>query len=95
MTEHNRLAPDANTLLRAAFGVRVRALLETYEVSVSFYTPDICFSDVSKIYSDNYCARQLNPGVPARRVMSRDNCGDHEYLVPRLDLWAYPVTPLI
>jgi hypothetical protein len=32
---------NANILLRAVFGARVRTLLETYEDSVSFYTPDI------------------------------------------------------
>lgn len=43
--EQKRLVLDANILLRAAFGVRVRSLLESYEDSVSFYTPDVCFSD--------------------------------------------------
>jgi predicted nucleic acid-binding protein len=43
MREEKRLVLDANILLRAVFGVRVRSLLETYEDSVSFYTPEVCF----------------------------------------------------
>ena len=39
------LVLDANILIRAALGKRVRFLLETYEDSVSFYTPDVCFDD--------------------------------------------------
>jgi hypothetical protein len=46
VTERKRLVLDANILLRAVFGIRVFTLLETYEDSVSFYTPDICFGDL-------------------------------------------------
>jgi hypothetical protein len=48
MTQQKRLVLDANILLRAVFGVRVRNLLETYEDSVSFYAPDICVTDARK-----------------------------------------------
>jgi hypothetical protein len=48
MTDQKYLVLDANILLRAIFGVRVRNLLETYEDSVSFYAPDICFADARK-----------------------------------------------
>jgi PIN domain len=61
VTEHKRLVLDANILLRAVFGVRVRALLETYEDSVSFYTPDICFSDALKYISLITATRQPDP----------------------------------
>ncbi len=46
--EQKRLVLDANILLRAVFGVRVRSLLESYEDSVNFYTPDVCFRDARK-----------------------------------------------
>jgi hypothetical protein len=39
MTRRKDLVLDANILLRAVFGVRVRALLETYEEEVSFLQP--------------------------------------------------------
>ena len=36
---------DANILMRAVLGRRVRELLETYEDAASFYSPDVCFAD--------------------------------------------------
>jgi predicted nucleic acid-binding protein len=39
---------DANILLRAVFGQRVRHLLEKYENEARFYTPDVCFQDAQK-----------------------------------------------
>lgn len=39
---------DANILLRAVFGERVRNLLEKYEDEARFYTPDVCFQDAQK-----------------------------------------------
>jgi hypothetical protein len=48
MVAQKRVALDANILLRAVFGVRVPNLLETYEDSVSFYAPDVCFEDAEK-----------------------------------------------
>jgi len=61
VTERKRLVLDANILLRAVFGVRVRTLLETYEDSVSFYTPDICFGDALKYVPIITASRQLDP----------------------------------
>ena len=57
MTEQKRLVLDANILLRAVFGVRVRSLLATYEDSVLFFALDVCFAD----------ARTYIPSVAARR----------------------------
>ena len=62
MTEHKCLVLDANILLRVFFGIRVRALLETYEDSVNFYTPDICFTDARNYISRNIAmARRVDP----------------------------------
>jgi len=36
---------DANVLMRAVLGHRVRELLERYEDSATFYSPDVCFGD--------------------------------------------------
>ena len=36
---------DANILLRAVFGQRVRHILEQYEEAVNFYTPDACMEE--------------------------------------------------
>jgi predicted nucleic acid-binding protein len=48
MSAPKRLVLDANILLRAVFGVRVRELLEAYEDTVAFYSPDVCFADARK-----------------------------------------------
>jgi predicted nucleic acid-binding protein len=57
MTAARGLVLDANILIRAALGRRVRFLLETYEDSVGFYAPDVCFDD----------AREYIPRVLASR----------------------------
>jgi len=48
VTAGKGLVLDANILLRAVFGKRVRHLLEKYEDESRFYTPDICFEDAQK-----------------------------------------------
>ena len=48
MTARKGLVLDANILLRAVFGQRVRQILEAYEDQASFYTPDVCFQDARK-----------------------------------------------
>lgn len=62
MTDQKRIVLDANILLRAVFGVRVRSLLETYEDSVSFFAPDICFADTRKYIPSISEKRRIDPG---------------------------------
>ena len=62
MTEQKRLVLDANILLRAVFGLRVRTILETYEDSVSFYAPDICFDDARRYIDVLSAARKIDAG---------------------------------
>lgn len=62
MTDQKRVVLDANILLRAVFGVRVRSLLETYEDSVSFYAPDICFADATRYIPSISEKRRIDPG---------------------------------
>ena len=57
MRSPRRLVLDANILLRAVFGVHVRAILESYEDSSAFYSPDVCFED----------ARRYIPDIAGRR----------------------------
>jgi predicted nucleic acid-binding protein len=57
MSARKGLVLDANILIRAVLGRRVRSLLETYEDSTDFYAPDVCFDD----------AREYIPGVLSRR----------------------------
>jgi predicted nucleic acid-binding protein len=43
MSSSKGLVLDANILIRAVLGTRVRSLLEKYEDSAEFYAPDLCF----------------------------------------------------
>ena len=52
MTRRKGLVLDANILLRAVFGQRVRELWEAFEDAVSFYSPDVCFDDARKYIPD-------------------------------------------
>jgi predicted nucleic acid-binding protein len=61
MIDQKRVVLDANILLRAVFGVRVRGLLETYEDSVSFYAPDVCFTDAAKYIPVISSKRRIDP----------------------------------
>jgi predicted nucleic acid-binding protein len=48
MSASRGLILDANILIRAVFGVRVREILEKYEDEAKFYTPDACFQGAQK-----------------------------------------------
>jgi predicted nucleic acid-binding protein len=48
MSASRGLILDANILIRAVFGVRVREILEKSEDEAKFYTPDACFQDAQK-----------------------------------------------
>jgi predicted nucleic acid-binding protein len=63
MTRRKGLVLDANILLRAVFGVRVLALLETYEEEVSFYSPDVCFDDARKYIPEIAKRRRIDPAL--------------------------------
>lgn len=52
MNARKGLVLDANILLRAVFGVRVRHLLEAYEDVAGFYSPDVCFQEARKYIPD-------------------------------------------
>lgn len=66
MTDQKRLVLDANILLRAVFGARVRRLLEAYEDSVAFYAPEVCFADARRYIptiSESANTFQFSPAV--------------------------------
>jgi predicted nucleic acid-binding protein len=63
MRSPRRLVLDANILLRAVFGVRVRDLLESYEDMAAFYSPDVCFEDARKYIPDIASRRGIDPAV--------------------------------
>jgi len=42
------LVLDANILIRAVLGNKVRKILTTYAGTVDFFTPDVCMADAQK-----------------------------------------------
>jgi hypothetical protein len=52
MNARKGLVLDANILIRAVFGQRVRQILEAYEDVAGFYSPDVCFHDARKYIPD-------------------------------------------
>jgi predicted nucleic acid-binding protein len=54
------LVLDANILMRAVLGRRVRELLERYEDSATFYSPDVCLDDARHYLSQVLEERRLN-----------------------------------
>jgi predicted nucleic acid-binding protein len=57
------LVLDANILLRAVFGIRVCAILESYEDSAAFYSPDACFDDARRYIPNIASRRGFDPAV--------------------------------
>ena len=52
MNGRRGLVLDANILIRAVFGRRVREILKFYENVVSFCSPDVCFQEARKYIPD-------------------------------------------
>ena len=63
MSAGKGLVLDANILIRAALGTRVRSLLETYEDSIDFYAPDVCFEDAGEYIPRVLGSRGEDPEV--------------------------------
>jgi predicted nucleic acid-binding protein len=51
------LVLDANIMLRAVLGIRVRALIEKYAEDVSLFIPSSCVAEV-RMYLPSLCARR-------------------------------------
>jgi PIN domain len=68
MTRRKGLVLDANILLRAVFGQRVRELLEAFGDAVTFYSPDVCFDDARKYIPDVSARRRIDP-LPGLAVL--------------------------
>jgi predicted nucleic acid-binding protein len=68
MTRRKGLVLDANILLRAVLGQRVRELLEAFEHTVTFYSPDVCFDDARKHIPDVSSRRRIDP-LPVLAVL--------------------------
>ena len=63
MSAGKGLVLDANILIRAALGSRVRSLLGAYEDSTDFYSPDVCFDDAREYIPQVLTSRGEDPEV--------------------------------
>jgi len=69
----NVLVLDANILIRAVLGNKVRELLITYSGIVGFFTPDVCLEDAQKYLPIVFEKRKL-PAETALKTLSSLKC---------------------
>jgi predicted nucleic acid-binding protein len=63
MSSQKTLVLDANILIRAVLGRRVRNLLKQYEGKVQFYAPEICFLDVNRHLPTLLQSHEIDDGL--------------------------------
>jgi predicted nucleic acid-binding protein len=61
---------DANILVRAVLGQRVRELIFAYAEHISFFAPDVAYADARKYLPDLLRKRNISP-APAITVLDR------------------------
>ena len=49
MNPRKSLVLDANILIRAVLGLRVRQILEECEDIITFYSSDVCFTELKNV----------------------------------------------
>ena len=64
------LVLDANILIRAVLGKRVRGIIETYAAHVRFFTPDVCVTS-AEAYLPDLARRRGWPVEDALRLLVR------------------------
>ena len=62
MAAETKIVLDANILIRAVLGKKVRNTIQKYAGSTQFFTPEVCFAD----------ARKYLPALFAKRNLSAD-----------------------
>ena len=69
MAAETKIVLDANILIRAVLGKKVRNTIEKYANSTQFFTPDVCFADARKYLPTLFAKRNL-PADEAIAVLS-------------------------
>ena len=59
MAVETKIVLDANILIRAVLGKKVRNTIERYVNSTQFFTPEVCFADVRKYLPALFAKRDL------------------------------------
>lgn len=65
---HKAIVLDANILIRAVLGKRVRELLLEHAESVKFFAPDVAYADARKYLPELLTKRGVN-AIPAMTVL--------------------------
>ncbi|MEQ9372051.1 MAG: PIN domain-containing protein [Coleofasciculus chthonoplastes F3-SA18-01] len=73
MSTKKQIVLDANILVRAVLGRKVRGLLEEYVTTAQFFTPDECYLDASKYLPPLFEKRNL-PAQEALDVLEQLTC---------------------
>jgi predicted nucleic acid-binding protein len=61
MQINQRIVIDANILIRAVLGKKVRELIQNHAAKVLFFTPDLCYDDALKYLPILFDKRKLPP----------------------------------
>lgn len=85
MPTTKRIVLDANILIRAVLGKKVRELIEKFAPTVQFFTPDLCDADAEKYLPILFEKRNL-PTENVLEVLERLT-----YFVQRVDISLYNV----
>ena len=59
MATETKIVLDANILIRAVLGKKVRNTIQKYANSAQFFTPDVCFADARKYLPALFAKRNL------------------------------------
>ena len=62
MGTNKRIVLDANILMRAVLGRKVKPLLEEYYASVQFFAPEVCYQDARKYLPQIFKKKNLKAG---------------------------------
>jgi predicted nucleic acid-binding protein len=73
MSTKKQIVLDANILVRAVLGKKVRGLLEKYVTTTQFFTPDECYLDARKYLPPLFEKRNL-PAQEALNVLEQLTC---------------------
>lgn len=74
---------DANILIRAVLGKRVRDLIQEHAVTVKFFAPDVAYADARKYLPALLTKRGIDP-IPAMLVLDA-----LEHIVHPMDMEVY------
>jgi predicted nucleic acid-binding protein len=61
MSTNKRIILDANILIRAVLGTKVRDLIQEFSPTTQFFTPDLCHEDAVKYLPILFTKRNLSP----------------------------------